>query len=40
MSPLAKVNKEVEEERSVQILAQLVEHKPCQGCNYHDDDQN
>ena len=26
--PLAEVNEEIEEERSVQILAQLVQHKP------------
>ena len=26
--PLAEVNQEIEEERSVQILAQLVQHKP------------
>ena len=37
-SPLAEVDEEIKEERSVQILAQLVENKPKQHCNYHNND--
>ena len=36
--PLAEVDEEIKEERSVQILAQLVEDKPKQDCNYHNND--
>ena len=37
-SPLAEVDEEIKEERSVQILVQLVENKPKQHCNYHNND--
>ena len=36
--PLAEVDEEIKEERSVQILAQLVENKPKQHYNHHNND--